>query len=358
MHRPLPIPAAIRRPLPVFAVALAAGLLLAACASPPTAPDAGAPARGTVVKSMALDPALEDRILALDPAHVSAADIRDVLAHAPAPRLYLIHGGIFPVFKELIAFGEFTIAMGYPESAVHDPGGNPEYTHSPYDNSADQAGAIAWYYEHEGLRPMIIGHSQGGMQGVKVLYELAGLFGDDVQVFDPTRGVREPRNWIVDPLTGEHLPVTKLRLPYATSVAAGGLTGIVMPNQWSMERRTFEIPDSVEDFTGFLLDFDFVAWESKLSRGRYRALGDAHVVNVKLPYEYNHYYVVNTSGLADDPTTRAWLDAWTPALREQPLPPGVRDHNTQWGADVWYSVKYHWVTELQRAIRARRTRHP
>ncbi len=353
MQRPPSRRTNARTALLLTAAALALTALVAGCASAPTAPTAAAPARGAVVKAMAIPPALEDRILALDPGHVSAADIRDVLSHTPAPRLYLVHGGIFPVFLQLVAFGDFTIKMGYPQAAVRDPASG-EYTHSPYENSADQAGTLGWYYEHEGLRPIVIGHSQGGMQGVKILYQLAGLFGDDVKVYDPMRGVREPRDWIVDPVTGEQLPLAKLRLPYATSVGAGGATGIVMPNQWSMERRTFEIPDSVEDFTGFVLGFDYIAWESSLSRTRYRALGDARVADVRLPATYDHYYVVNVSGLAEDPTTRAWLDTWTPDLRGKPLPPGVIDHNTQWGVDVWYSLKYHWVTELQRAIRARR----
>ncbi len=348
---------AARLPRTCLDACLAAFLALtvAACASGPAVSPAAPPAlsRGEVLRKLAVPRELEDRILALDPAHVGAADIRDVLARAPAPRIFNVHGGIYPVFLEMVAFAEFLVAMGYPESAVRDPGSG-EYTHSPYERGADQAGMVAWYYEHEGLRPMLVGHSQGGMQVVKILYEMAGLFGNDVRVVDPIAHQREPRDAIVDPLTGETLPIAKLRLPYATSVAAGGLTGIVIPNQWAMERRTFEIPDSVEDFTGFTLAFDFVALESDYTRGHYHALGEAHVASVLLPEHYDHYYVVNVSGLADHAATRAWLDTWTPAMRGQRLPPGVVDHNTRWGADVWYSIKYHWVTELQRAIRARR----
>src|SRR3954468_22195383 len=43
-----------------------------------------------------LSPEEEDKILALDPLHVSGRDIREVLSHAPAPRLINIHGGIYP----------------------------------------------------------------------------------------------------------------------------------------------------------------------------------------------------------------------------------------------------------------------
>jgi hypothetical protein len=42
-----------------------------------------------------LDRGIEDRILALDPLHISAAEVRDVLKHAPAPRIIGIQGS-FP----------------------------------------------------------------------------------------------------------------------------------------------------------------------------------------------------------------------------------------------------------------------
>ena len=44
------------------------------------------------------------------------------------------------------------------------------------------------------MRPMMIGHSQGGIQAVKVLYELAGRFDD------PLRGL-ESADWTT-PRTG------------------------------------------------------------------------------------------------------------------------------------------------------------
>ena len=38
-------------------------------------------------RESAMDRSTEDRVLALDPANISPADVRDVLAHAPAPRI-------------------------------------------------------------------------------------------------------------------------------------------------------------------------------------------------------------------------------------------------------------------------------
>ena len=62
--------------------------------------------------------------------------------------------------------------MGYPAGSLTNPS-DGTYSFSCYESSEKIAGVIAWYYEKEGLRPMMVGHSQGGMQVVKVLRNLA-----------------------------------------------------------------------------------------------------------------------------------------------------------------------------------------
>ena len=94
-------------------------------------------------------PRSEDRILALDPERVSDADVRDMLAHGPAPRIILIHGGIYPVYLAMESFGRFLAKMGYPEAKIRDPQ-DRSWSLSPYESSADGAGLVAWYYEHDG----------------------------------------------------------------------------------------------------------------------------------------------------------------------------------------------------------------
>ena len=64
----------------------------------------------------------------------------------------------------------------------------------------------AWYYEQEGVRAMLVGHSQGGIQALKVLHELAGSYGSELSVVDPTTGEQQSRTTIVDPLTGAMVP--------------------------------------------------------------------------------------------------------------------------------------------------------
>src|SRR5258705_2797782 len=51
------------------------------------------------------DRAVIERILSLDPEHVSDADVRQTLARGPTPRIMLLHGGIYPVHLSMESFG-------------------------------------------------------------------------------------------------------------------------------------------------------------------------------------------------------------------------------------------------------------
>ena len=158
---------------------------------------------------------LEDKILALNPEDVTARDIENVLSHAPAPHLILIHGGLKSVINEMVSFSEFLMGMGYPGASLTNAG-DGTYTFSCYESSAKIAGVIAWYYEQEGLRPMMLGHSQGGMQVVKVLHRLASDASAKLYVYNPLTWQKEKRSEIVDPLTGQKRPVVGLKLPYVS----------------------------------------------------------------------------------------------------------------------------------------------
>jgi len=80
---------------------------------------------------------------------------------------------------------------------------------------------------------MVVGHSQGGIQAVKVLHELAGAFNESVRVWDPLAGSFEERDWIVDPIVGAKRTVVGIEVSYTTAVGAGGFTRFC-PNQWVM----------------------------------------------------------------------------------------------------------------------------
>jgi hypothetical protein len=307
----------------------------------------------SVLRAAVYDRSVEERILALDPENVSERDVREVLAAGPTPRIIGVHGGIYPVHLVMESFGRFLIDMGYPEARVRSVRAG-ELSISPYEDGDQIAGMVAWYYEREGVRPMMIGHSQGGMQTVKVLRILAGKDGERVLVYNPATGETENRDQIVDPYTGQLRPVVGLRLPYASAIGAGG-AATLLPNQWGMAGRLRSVPDSVEEFTGYTIALDLIAWDAPGVPSRYAPNGLAKVRNVRLPAVTNHVTAASSAHLAQDPAMRDWINAYAPerATAMPPVPPGD-SANIEWAADVWYSIKKHWVLEAQRFVRARR----
>src|SRR5208283_698329 len=218
------------------------------------------------------------------------------------------------------------------------------------------AGLIAWYYEKEGMRPMIIGHSQGGMQAVKVLYVLAGSFGEKINVWNPITDEPEDRYSIVDPITGHEQPVVGVKVAYASAVGSGGLTRF-LPNQWSMAGKLRRIPDSVDEFTGFSMGLDLFGGDLLGFGGanRYESNGKAAVRNVRLPTGYNHVTIPVTAHLVEDEEIRDWINNYIPT-EEPTLSVAFQrpSNNILWAADVWHSIKKHWVMEVQKLIRTKR----
>jgi hypothetical protein len=291
--------------------------------------------------SLQLDAAQDNRILALDPERISEADVRTTLALAPAPRIVLVHGGVVGVYLLMESFANFLIGMGYPEAKIRDPH-DGAYSQNPYGSSERLAGEVAWYYEQDAMRPMLIGHSQGGMQTVKVLHELAGSFGDRIAVWNPVTDRREGRFTITDPITHVERPVVGLSVAYASVVGAGGVE-FFAPSVWSMAGRLRIIPDSVDEFTGFAIAGDVVALTAPggaSTADDYRTTGNAVVHNVNLPASYNHVFVPSTQHLAADPRMRDWINRYA---TENPvdlssLPEGLSD-NVLWAANVWHGIK-------------------
>ena len=309
--------------------------------------DEAAPTPAPFVK-LSLDQAAQDRILALSCEHITEAEVRDVLALAPAPRIINLQG---LALVTMTPFAEFLIAMGYPEERIRNPSDGSLSYDSNFADSAKLAGSVAWYYEHEGMMPMLIGHSQGGMVVVKVLHELDGDFGHTIVVWNPDRDETENRSWIVDPNSGMRRPVLGLKVPYGAAIATGSLMRVLL-FQWEMLPRLHQIPDTVVEFTAYQLKWDPIA--GNFGRAEpYQAMGSARVRNVMLPSTADHMRLPFTKDLALDPVTRAWINNYSPS---QPLPPPPDTRtdvsNLLHAADIWYSVKKHWCIEAQRLIRA------
>lgn len=320
--------------------------------APSTAPN---PESFSVLRSVTIGHVLEDQILALDPDHLSAADVK-TLAAGPTPQIMLLRGGIYGVHLVMESFGEFLVGMGYPEAKIRDPA-TGEWSYTPYDYSERLAGLVAWYYERSGVRPMLVGHSQGGLYVVKILKELAGQRLPQISVWNPKLGQPEDRTTITDPLTGKLRPVVGLSVSYASAVGAGGWS-LILPNQWESLTTLRKIPDNASEFTGYFISVDLIAltFPGNPLDSPYQGTGKVTVRNIQLPANYNHVLVPATSSLAQDASLRDWINAFVPgqAMDTSKLPEDAQQH-IMWAADVWYSIKKHWCLEAQHLIQARRT---
>jgi hypothetical protein len=302
--------------------------------------------------SVFVTPELEARVLSLNPDAISEREVAEVLSKCPAPRIFSLDGSVPIVTME--SFGKFLVRMGYPEASIRDPR-NGSYSYSSYRNSAEMVGMVAWYYEKEGMRPMVIGHSQGGMLSVKILHELAGAFREEIEVTNPYTGQSENRHFITDPLTGKECPVVGLKLGFASAIATGKGMRFVLA-QWGMLNRLRKIPDTVEEFAGFHLQNDLISGTLfGVGQGdQYYPVGSAKVHNIVLPRESTHLGIPLIEGLARNDQTRAWINSYAPSnelLQPRPAFEG-ETRNILFAAEVWFNIKKHWCLELKRWILA------
>lgn len=344
-------------PIGAIACALLAAIAAIGCAGP-AYPDRGARASesvapGAVPAGATVDAATEDRILALVPEHISRQDVEQTLALGPAPRIIAVQGSL--PFVTMKPFAQFLIAMGYPASRIRNPR-DGSYSYSGYSDSTELAGSLAWYYEREGMMPILIGHSRGGMVVIKVLHELAGEFGDKILVWNPLTGEAENRITIRDPITGAERPVVGLKVGYAAAIATGKLPRMLL-GEWTMLPRLRKIPDTVEEFTGFFIEWDLIAGTLGGAEP-YQPEGSAAVRNVTLPAAYSHIAIPMTEHLAVHGATRNWISEYVPGEPPPAFPANlnVDATNILHAAELWYSIKKHWCQEAQSLIRAKRAR--
>jgi len=308
-----------------------------------------------------LPPEVRTRILSLNPEQVTEEEVRALLSQVPAPQIINIHGGIFPIKAGMNSFARFLIAMGCPEADIQRPA-DGSYTYGYYDRSDEIAGAVAWYYERDGLRPILVGHSQGGIQAIRVLHKLAGDPPGKLTVWNPMTRTNENRYEIRDPLTGKLRPVVGLQVSYATVVAAGGLAR-ALPHQWGMNSRLRKIPDSVLEFTGFQKGMDPLGGDylGYGSANDYYPTGSAQVRNVRLPASSPHWTIPYAKGLLKDPALKNWIANYEPGQLEHGcgLTPAFGRVTAQmlWAAEVWHGIKKHWVLEIQNLIQAQNSVH-
>lgn len=286
-------------------------------------------------------------LLSLDCDRLDGIEASVAMAGLPAPRIVLLHGSVPIVTME--PFARFLIGMGYPEASLRDPA-DGSLTQSSFGDSAVLAGMLAWHYEHDGLRPMLVGHSQGGMLVMRTLHELAGAFAADVAVVDPVTRAALPRTTIRDPYTGHERPVVGLSVSFAAAIATGKLARVLL-GQWTMLDKLRRVPDTVDEFTGFAIAWDPIGGTGA-EADPYVATGSARVRNVLLPSRYSHIGAPITEHLPEQEATRDFVIAWRPDAAAPPLPEGVDVRNLELAADLWYSIRHHWCSEGQRLLRA------
>jgi hypothetical protein len=325
---------------------------------PPTSPAPAASCRGSARRAasaaalaalVAATPARAADVAALDCARPEALTAATLPADR-APRVVLLQGSLGIV--TMAPLGAFLAAMGYPARALVDPRDGAMTTDSDIAGPT-LAGVLAWHHEHDGVRPIVVGHSKGGGVVIETLRSLAGAYGDDLPLVDPRTLAPLARTRYLDPVTGAMRRVVDLTLPLASNIATGRMPRLLR-GQFALARVLRDVPDSVEVFVGMTIPFDPIAGSFAGDEDPYRALGRAEVRNVVLPAQTSHIGAPRAEHLAADPVTRAWIERYRPGAGEPP-PEGRDVDNLPMAAELWHAIKRAWCGEAQRATRATRT---
>ena len=137
-----------------------------------------------------------------------------------------------------------------------------------------------------------------------------------------------------------------------SAVGAGG-AAFLLPNQWSMLGKLRTIPDTVDEFTGYSIGLDLWAWTvGGVDDTIRKQTASAKVRNVTLAAE-----IQPRDGARHRATGPRRRRSGRGSTRTRPASAAAAERRGKpgmWAADVWYSVKKHWVLEAQRLIRVTR----
>lgn len=309
------------------------------------------------IETFSIDPSISAQLHKINPEYISQKDIDETLAHYPAPRIFGIGGGVYTAHILMEDLAEFLIGMGYPKQAIFHPT-DGKFAMSAYLDPEKIAGECIYYYEREGVRPILIGHSLGGVQAMKTAHFLVGNFGrKPVQIFNPIRSQFEKRTYYVDPYTGDQKELAASPIiAHLVAIGSGGISR-AFPSQWSMGRRVKQVPDSVSRMTGIHVEGDWLG--NDFLKGKesntYHAFVLAEVENFYLPTGYNHVTLIRTKHLLQHEEVKEWIDRTrserdrltTSSTQPVPLGPGPVD-NILLAAKIWNILKYEWyVSALQ-----------
>ncbi|MFC1491853.1 hypothetical protein ACFLQ0_04625, partial [Nitrospinota bacterium] len=338
-------------------------LVLAGCAHERFSWDFGPKAlKFSQWRPLARDQKLARRILALDPLNITAEDVKITLSRGPAPWIMPISPA-FPgpiIFKDLF---KFLIDMGYPPGRIGDPRSD-DFTLSYREPSETIAGLAAWTYERDGMSPMLVGWSAGGITAVSALHDLSNPVNkEELKVVSGLTGEAEDRGWILDPYTGEKRPIAGVKISFAGVLMAGGLSRLFHLFRWGERPPLHAVPDSVNELVAFHapadpLGTDLLSGDTARSN-EFKPMGTAKVRTIIADPSYGHVNVIHCYLLTQNKKGRGWAAAYRPeggwGLRDfrktarYALDWGKRN---LWCGELWYAVKKHWALEAQRVARA------
>ena len=262
-------------------------------------------------------------LLAIDPERISEQQVRELLSLAPAPRVLLFKGSLG---ADMESFGAFLQGMGYPAARLRNPA-TGRYSYSfRWDGcrcaECDAlAASVSPQVRSEGMGPMLVGHSGGGVTVGRILQVLAA-------------------------------DAAAPRLPFAATLGTGALLRWApgFPGCAADVPMLGRVPASVVAFTGYRIAGD--PFTSLLGFGDYRAAAGgnppARVRNVLLPSQVSHVNAFEVDGYAEHPQLRAWIDAYQPGS-DTPPPDvtGLDLSNLRHAADLWHSLKKHWALQAR-----------
>lgn len=267
------------------------------------------------------------RMLALDPERVTADELRELLGQGPAPRILLFQASLL---ADMESFGAFLQRMGYPERSLRHPvSGRYSYRFAwsgcDCEPCVHEARSIVQQWQHDGLAPMLVGHSGGGATVSRLLHLLA----------------EPPAAW----------PGEVPRLPFAAMLGTGALLRRLpgFPGCAADIPRLALVPPSVQEFTGYRIAGD--PFTSILGFGEFRAVpgpAAARVRNLQLSGEVGHLSAFEVDGYAEHAEVRAWIDAYRPGqAMALPSAPGLDLANLPHIADLWHAIKKHWLLQAR-----------
>ena len=133
----------------------------------------------------------------------------------------------------------------------------------------------------------------------------------------------------------------------------------VLLGQWGMVARLRSVPDTVDEFTGFFIEWDLIAGTSPgaAQDNPYRADRDRRrCATSRSRRTIRHISLPAAAHLAANEVTRAWIERYAPGVADRPQTADLDTRNILHAADIWFSVKKHWCLEAQRLVRAHRAR--